>query len=115
LENSWKEKKEIEINSGGYRIKRKIKNFIQKLTPNFLMYSYYKTKRILKDIFKDVSGFFDRTWQSISDKIIKILSYIKDGFVKIISDIKRIGNGFKSIFKSKKTKEGDKKKDGKKP
>jgi hypothetical protein len=112
LEDSWREKKEIEITSWSYRFNRKIKNILNKITPNFIIYSYYKTKRIVNDFSKEVREFFSRTWENISEEIAKVISYIKEGFSKIITDIKNIAKIFK--IKKNKEKEGEKKENGKK-
>ena len=45
LEKNWGEKKQIEVISSSYRLKRKIKNLIYRITPNKLIYIYYKISR----------------------------------------------------------------------
>lgn len=110
LEDDWKEKKQIEITSWTYRTKRKIKNFIYIITPNYAIYLYYKIKRILNDFFKDIRNIFDNIWENISEILSNILSSIKEGFIKITSDIGKIKNIFKS--KSKKD-DGNKKSESK--
>jgi hypothetical protein len=95
LEENWGEKKQIEIASWEYRTKRKIKNFIKIITPNCIIYLYYKIKRILHDFFKSIGDFLERIWEKISGSILNTLSLIKDGFIKIISDIAKIPNMFR--------------------
>jgi hypothetical protein len=109
LDDGWKEKEEIEIASRGYKLERKIKNFIQKITPNFLLYSYYKLKRSTKDFFRVIGDFFEDNWNKFTENIMNSLSFIKEGFIKIISDLAKIATFFK-----KKKKEGEKKEDGNK-
>jgi hypothetical protein len=111
LEKNWWERKKIEISSSEYRIQRKIKYFIQLTIPNYFIFLYYKTERILKDFFNEIRRFFENVWENISEKILNVLSYIKNGFIKITSDMKRIIDKFKR--KKKKDKEGEKKKERK--
>jgi hypothetical protein len=112
LEDTWRNKKQVEITSLGYRIKRKINNFIKLITPNYIIYSYYKIIRILKDIFKETREFFEYIWEKISRNILNNLYYIKDGFMKVVLDMKKILEIFKR--KGKKKEKEDGKKDSKK-
>jgi hypothetical protein len=106
LDKNWREKEEIEITSFGYKIKRKIRDFIQVIIPNYFIYLYYKIKRNIRDISKEVRDFFDRIMSKVSSKIANIFSYIKDGFFKIVLGIKKIAG----VFKKKKPKEKEKEK-----
>ncbi len=90
LEKNWEEKKEIELSSWSYKTKVKISNFIRKITPNFFIYSYFKVRRIVKNIYKDISDFLERVKENIADKTFKIWSYIKDKFIKLKNSIKLI-------------------------
>jgi len=108
LNKNWKDEKQIEASFLIYKIKRKIKNFIQLITPDYFIYSYYKITRVTKDTFKEIKNIVERVWGKISKNISDILYYIKNGFIKIITDIKNIID----IFKIKNKKE--KKEDGKK-
>ncbi|HJX50316.1 MAG TPA: hypothetical protein VJ438_02545 [Candidatus Nanoarchaeia archaeon] len=108
LNRNWKDKKQIEASFLIYKIKRKIKNFIQLITPDYFIYSYYKITRVTKDTFKEIKDIVERVLGKISKNISDILYYIKKGFIKIITDIKDIID----IFKIKNKKE--KKEDGKK-
>jgi hypothetical protein len=107
MDKNWEERKQTEITSWSYRTKRKIKNFIQVATPNFFIYLYYKTKRIVGEFFRGIKEFFGNAWDKISESILNSLSFIKDGFIKIISDMEKIPNIFKR--KAKKDEKGDKK------
>jgi hypothetical protein len=111
LSKTWEEEKEIEMKSASYRVIRKIKIFIQKITPNYAIYSYYKVKRILGDFYKEIIRFFGRVWDNIYEGISNILSYIKDGFNTILSGIIKITEIFKK--KKSKDKEEEKKADAK--
>lgn len=110
LNKNWKERKQIEVASSSYKTKRKIKDFIQKALPNYLLYSYYRIKRILKDFFKEVGKKITKIWNNSSEKALNVLSLIKKGFLKIISIMKRLW-----VFIRKKIKKdkGDKKEEDK--
>lgn len=112
LEKNWKEKKRIEVKSWGYRTKRKVKNFIQRAIPNKMIYLHYKTKRILKDFFGDIWEFLSRIFRKVSKRIVNEFSLIKDGFIKMFSDIKNIIKKFRSK-KKKGEKNGKTEKNGK--
>jgi hypothetical protein len=112
LEKNWGEKKHIEIISSSYRLKRKIKNTIYKITPNGLMYIYYKIKRIIKDSSKEVRGFLRRKKDKVLERMVKSGVYVKEGFLAVVAGFKIVLN----LFRRKKKKEGDgkAKEDGKK-
>jgi hypothetical protein len=97
LEENWLDKKQIEISSWRYKNKRKISNFFGIIMPNYLIYFYYKTKRIFNDIFKDARNIFENIWEKISGIISDALSSIKGGVIKIISSIKKVINGLSFI------------------
>jgi hypothetical protein len=107
LDKSWGERKQIEITSLGYKTKIKIKNFFRIVIPNYLVYTYYKIKRSINYFFKDIMEIFIHIFEKISDKISNSLSFVKEGFIKVLSILKRIINIFK-IKKSKKEEDGKK-------
>jgi hypothetical protein len=111
LEKNWGEKKQIEVISSSYRLKRKIKNLIYRITPNRLMYIYYKIKRISKDTSKDIKGFLRRHKDKAQEKLIRAASYIKEGFLAVVAGFKIVLNIFKR--KNKKGEDGKTKEDGK--
>lgn len=102
LEKNWKEKKEIEMASWGYRIKIKTINFIKKITPNFIIYLYFKVKRVLRDNYNEIANFLERIQEKVSDKILKILNYIKDKFIKLKNYSKEIIEKISEKLKRKK-------------
>ncbi len=108
LEKNWKEEKEIKIHSWAYKIKRKIKNLLYNITPNFMIYEYHKFKISWGSFTKDSKNFFKRNTEKISSKLLKMITYIKEGLMLIVSKIKSISN----LFKNKKQKEIKDKKDG---
>jgi hypothetical protein len=112
LEERWGEKKQIEITSFSYRLKRKIKSVIQSIAPDYFIYSYYKIKRNINDFVKETREMFSRNWNKISTKISNAALYIKEGFMRVINNMKKIVDGFKK--KEAKGKEGEKKEDAKK-
>ncbi len=101
LEKSWGEKKQVEIASSSYMIKRRLKNGVYNLTPNFFIYLYYKTKRIVKDTSKEINNFLERNKERISRKVGEIFSYIKEGFLTVFLGLKKVVK----IFKKKEKKE----------
>jgi|WetSurMetagenome_2_1015567.scaffolds.fasta_scaffold172530_3 hypothetical protein len=107
LEENWNEKKQIEITSLGYRTKRKIKNSFGVMIPNSFVYVYYQIKRILMDFSRELREFFKDVWSKFYGGIVNSLSFIKEGFIKIIYDIEKIGNIFKK--RGKKEENGGKK------
>jgi hypothetical protein len=107
LEENWNEKKQIEITSWGYRTKRKIKNFFGIIIPNSFLYVYYKIKRILENFSRELKEFLKNICEKFYGGIVNSLSFIKEGFIKIISDIEKIGRLFKR--KGKKEENGRKK------
>jgi hypothetical protein len=107
LENNWEEKKQIEVASWEYKTKRRVKNFIQGITPNSFIYTEYKIKRVFGDFFRETREFSEDIWKKISESILNSLSFIKEGFIKIVSDIGKITNLFKR--KSKKNEKNEKK------
>lgn len=109
LEKNWKEKKQIEVTSLGYRFKRRIKGFIKKILPDYLIYMYYKIKRFLKDFFKDLKRITSRIWNKASEKISNTASLIKRGFLKIIYKLIFLWNFI--VGKITKHKNGSKKED----
>jgi hypothetical protein len=106
LDNNWEEKKQIEITSWTYKTKRKLNNFMRIIIPNHMVYMYYKIKRILGDYFKDARNFLENIWENISESILNNLSSIKEGIIKIITDIGKISSIFKT--KNKKDKKSEK-------
>lgn len=111
LEKNWGEKKQIEVISSSYRLKRKIKNLIYRITPNKLIYIYYKIKRISKDTAKDINGFLKRHKDKTQEKLIRAALYIKEGFLAVVAGFKIVLNIFKR--KNKKGANGKTKEDGK--
>ena len=115
LERSWKEKKQVEVASLGYRIKRKMKNTIHRITPNWLIYLYYRIKRASKDTHKEIKDFLIKVKDKFVKKILNIFSYIKEGFLILASGIKKVLNMFKKKQKkgeNLKKEENPKKEDG---
>lgn len=111
LEKSWGERKQIEVASSKYRMKRKIKNTLSKILPNFLIYLYYKTKRILKDGFKEVKGFLKRRKEKTLEKIINTFTYIKEGLLIVVSSVKKVLNLLKKKKKEENIKDKEKNKE----
>jgi hypothetical protein len=112
LEENWKERKNIEFTSWGYRTKIKTNNFIQKIIPRYATYIYYRIKRVLSDFFKDARNLMENIWEKISENVLNSLSFVKEGIIKIITDIGKIQNLFKG--NGKKDKKGERKEDANK-
>ncbi len=108
LEKNWKEKKEIKINSWAYKVKRRIKNTLYTITPSFIIYRYHRFKISWSSFTKDTKNLFKINGEKISSRLLKIITYIKEGLMLIITKIKSITN----VFKNKKQKDIKDKKDG---
>ena len=112
LEENWKERKNIEFTSWSYRNRIKTNNFIQKILPKYVIYIYYRIKRVLSDFFKDARNLMENIWEKISENVLNSLSFVKEGIIKIITDIGKIQNIFKG--NGKKDKKGERKEDANK-
>lgn len=101
LEKNWLEKKHLKLKLTTYKIKRNLVNFIYKITPKFIIYRYYRNKRVISDFKKEVKGFFRRRKEKISDFVTKLLTHIKKGGSSIKNNLKKIMGVFKFSKKSK--------------
>jgi hypothetical protein len=106
LEKNWEEKKQIEIESKLYKIKIKMKSFIQKITPNWAIYNYYKIKKILSRVFKEIGDFFKRIGEGISEKLLNGISFIGNTFTKIFLKITASIQKLMDKFNGKNKKDG---------
>jgi hypothetical protein len=102
LEDNWRDEGQVKINSFSYKIGRKIKDFIKKIAPNLLIYKYYKSKVVLKNFFKEIDGYIRNIFEKISERILRVVGYVREGFLKVLSEVKKMTD----IFKRKKSKEG---------
>ncbi len=113
LERGWIEDKKIKTEVNSYNFKRKIKNFFYKISPNKIIYLFHRLKIIKINFFKQINFSFKRTFNKISTKVITILTYIKEGFMKVVSEFKRLFSFFSKQKKKEKTEKQEKDKEEK--
>ena len=96
-----------------FKQKRKLKNFFFRITPKFLIYSFFKLRKKKNMILGSLFDFFEKKKESTKEGFKKTFDFIKKIFVKIIKIPENILIWIKSkLFKSKK--KGDEK-EGEKP
>lgn len=110
LEKNKIEKAKIKLESANYKVRRKIKNFFDKIIPRKIIYLSHKIRINIKSINKDSKNMLKRLINKLSNSLNTIWTYVKDGFMKVISNIKRILSLFTKKKKQDK-KEEDKKKE----
>jgi len=113
LEKNKIEKTKIKLESINYKIRRKLKNFFDKIIPEKVIYLSHKIKINIKNIHKISKSSLKRAINKILSNLNTILIYTKEGFIKVISEIKKIVFLFKRR-KKENNKEGNKKEEVKK-
>jgi len=102
LEKNKIEKTKIKLESANYKISRKIKNFFYKFIPNKSIYFVHKLKISLRAIHKTFKIRLKRVITKILNNLNTVWVYIKEGFMKVVSEIKRASLYFKKNKKDNK-------------
>jgi len=87
LNKSWYERKKIEIYIGMYNLKRKLKNSIKIITPNKIIFLYYKLGKNTRYLFKKTRTFLENTWKKFSEKVLNAFNSTKNGIIKFFNII----------------------------
>ncbi len=109
LEKNKLEKTKIILKSTDYKIRRKIRGFFDRIIPGKIIYFLHKIKINLIVIRKTTKSIFKFLINKISNSLNTIWVYVKEGFVKVVSEFKKFFSLFKKKKKQDKNGEGNKK------
>lgn len=113
LEKNKLQKTKILLESTHYKIKRKIRGFFDKIIPGKIIYFLHKIKINLIVIRKTTKSIFNFSINKISNSLNTIWVYVKEGFMKVVSEFKKFFSLFKKKKKQDKKDEGNKKEETK--
>lgn len=110
LENSWKDRLNFSFKTKKFKTKRKFLDFVQRVTPDFILRIYYKSINSWRVFSFERNLFFEKIILKFKKNIKKTVSFFK----KILNSIKVF---FKNIseFLNKKFERKNKEKSSKKP
>lgn len=108
LEKTQIEREKIKISIGAYNFRRKLKNLIQKITPNRLIFLHYKLIKNVKYLLKKIGGILEKIWKKCFEKVLNILRSIKSEIFKLNSILIE---GINKLKRKKNKKEDGEKKD----
>lgn len=108
LEKNKVEDIKIKLSSKSYRVFRRIKNFIYKITPKKIIYFYHRIRLRIKNIKKHMKNVIKRIFEKTSNRFSIIWTHIKEGFMRVMSIIKKLFSFFKKKKKEKPKEKEDK-------